>query len=576
MLSSFTRFWYKLRHPRASVHEINPDEIFLDSRNLPEFNVHQFEGRLERPISQKTIVSVAVFFLVIFLLILGKSYTLQVTNAEGYSRKSTQNRLNRTLIFGSRGVFYDRNKTFLAWNVIDENEPAFSKRKYLDKPGLSSLLGYLKYPSKDKAGFYYKVDFEAQGGVERNYGEYVAPKHGVQIVETDVHGVVQSESVLTPPKDGASVTLTVDARLQEKLYTAMEGLAKEKGFQGGAAVIMDVETGELLAVVSFPEYRSQVLTDGTDFVAIKKAFADTRKPFLNRVINGLYTPGSVMKPFMALAALEEGIITPEKEIVSTGSISIPNPYDPSKPTIFRDWKAHGAVDMRKALAVSSDVYFYAIGGGFEGQKGLGISLIEKYSRMFGFGAVSPGDLVGEAGVIPTPEWKKANFKGEAWNIGNTYHTSIGQYGFQVTLLQMVRGISAVANGGKLLEPRLIVEEGMTPIYSVIPIKTSSFQVVREGMLEAVHSGTASGLFLPGVSVAGKTGTAELGTVKKLVNSWVVGFFPYEKPRYTFAIVMEKGPRDNTIGATYVARQFFEWLTVNAPEYLQPITGTGNK
>ncbi len=576
MLSFLTRLWYKLRNPRPDVREIDPDEIFLDSQNLPEFNRHQFEGRLERPISRKVIVSVLGTFGLILVAILWQSFSLQVRNGDTYAKKSTQNRLHQTLIFGSRGVFYDRNKTYLAWNVIDKDEPSFAKRKYLDKPGISSLLGYLKYPSKDRAGFYYKVDFEAQDGLEKYYNEYVAPQHGLKIVETNVHGAVQSESLLKPPKDGASVTLTIDARLQEELYQAIDGLAKEKGFQGGAAVVMDVETGELLSMVSFPEYDSQTLTDGQDTSAIKKVLTDSHKPFLNRVVNGLYTPGSVVKPFVALAALEEGIITPEKEIVSTGSISIPNPFDPTKPTVFKDWKAHGAVDMRRALAVSSDVYFYEVGGGFENQKGLGIANIEKYMRIFGFGAPPPGDFSGQAGSIPSPEWKRQNFNGEAWNIGNTYHTAIGQYGFQVTPLQMVRATAALANGGKLLEPRIIHEEETTPNYTVVPIKTSSFEVVRGGMLDAVRSGIAGAILLPGVSVAAKTGTAELGTQKKLVNSWIMGFFPYEHPQYAFAIVMEKGPRDNIVGAAYVARQFFEWLTINAPEYLQPTNGTSNK
>ena len=550
--------------------EIDPDEIFLDSSNLPQFDRHQFEGRLERSISLRTIFGAGVVFAVVLLAILSKSYSLQIQEGEIYARQSEQNRLRHTLIFGSRGVFYDRNGTFLAWNVIDPEEPSFSKRKYLDTPGLSTVLGYLKYPSKDRAGFFYKVDFEGQAGVEKYYNEYVAPQHGIQIVETNVHGEVQTESVLKPPRDGKSVTLSIDARIQKELYVTIEGLAKERGFQGGAGVVMDVENGEILSLVSFPEYKSQMLTDGQDVAGIKQAFADNRKPFLNRALSGLYTPGSVVKPFVALAALEEGIISPEKEIVSTGSISLKNPFDPTKFTVFKDWKAHGAVDMRTALAVSSDVYFYEIGGGFETQKGLGIALIEKYARLFGFGSVPLADFPGEEGVIPTPDWKRENFNGEAWNVGNTYHTSIGQYGFQVTPLQMARATAAIANGGKLLEPRLIIEREATPSYTVLPVKTSSFEVVREGMREAVHSGTASGLSLPGVSVGAKTGTAELGVSKKLVNSWIVGFFPYEKPRYSFAIVMEKGPRDNTIGATYVARQLFEWLKAEAPEYLSVI------
>ena len=354
-----------------------------------------------------------------------------------------------------------------------------------------------------------------------------------------------------------------------KLYEYIEGLAKERGFVGGAGVIMDVDTGELPVLVSYPEYDSQVLTDGTDSKDIQRFISDSRKPFLNRVTSGLYTPGSIIKPIMALAALEEEVITPEKEIVSTGALTLPNPFDPTKPSIFKDWKAHGAVDMRKAIAVSSDVYFYQIGGGFEDQKGLGIERIERYMRLFGFGEI-PGDndFYGASGVIPNPEWKKENFNGDNWRVGNTYHTSIGQYGFQVTPIQVVRAISAIANGGKLLNPRLVLEKDVPPIYEVVPIKTSSFSVVKEGMRDAISIGTAKGLSIPGVSVGAKTGTAELGTQKRYVNSWVVGFFPYENPRYAFAILMERGPRGNTVGALFVMRQMLEWMRDHTPEYLQ--------
>ena len=570
MLQRFLKLFSSRRVALHGKKEINPDEIFLDSSNLPQFDRHQFEGRLERPIARRTIFILGGVFCLAMLLVLSKTFSLQIMEGDRYANQSAQNRLRHSLIFGSRGVFYDRNGTLLAWNVIDDAKPEFSKRKYLEQNGLSHVVGFIKYPSKDKAGFYYKVDFEGLDGAEKYYNEYVAPQHGIRIVETDAHGNIQSESVLKPPKDGANITLTIDARLQSKLHELMEGLAKERGFNGGAAVIMDVQNGELLTMVSFPEYDSQVLTDGSDEDAIKKTLADPKTPFLYRATSGLYAPGSIVKPFIALAALEEGIITPEKEIVSTGKISVPNPFDPSKPSVFKDWKAHGAVDMRKALAVSSDIYFYEIGGGFEEQKGLGIGSIEKYMRLFGFGEEPGGnDFFGEAGVIPNPKWKRANFNGEAWNLGNTYHTSIGQYGFQVTPLQVARGVAAIANGGKLLEPRLVEEKEIPPSYAVIPIKTSSFGVVKEGMLGAVTlGGTASGLSIPNISVAGKTGTAELGTLKKLVNSWVVGFFPYEKPAFAFAIIMEKGPRDNTIGATFVARQLFEWMSVYTPEYLR--------
>ena len=271
-----------------------------------------------------------------------------------------------------------------------------------------------------------------------------------------------------------------------------------------------------------------------------------------------------MKPFIATAALEEGVISPEKQILSTGSISIPNQYDPSKPTIFKDWKAHGWVDMRRAIAVSSDVYFYAIGGGFEDQTGLGISLIESYMRKFGFGDYSGIALNGEdSGVIPTPEWKAQVFNGERWFLGNTFHTSIGQYGFQVTTLQLALATASLANGGYLVEPSIIKDENQ-PMKD-LRIKDSSLKVIREGMREAVLDGTAAALNVSGVTVGGKTGTAEVGARKEFVNSVVVGFFPYENPKFSFAIVMERAKAGTPTGAPAVMKNVFEWLVENKPE-----------
>ena len=359
MVHSLLKFLRRFHRPRVgTAREIDPDEILLDARNLPQFNQNQFEGRFEKPISTRVIMTMGVLFLLILLAFLSKSFALQIADGTAYAKQSEQNRLRHTLIFGERGVFFDREGRVIASNVSDPEEPGFSKRRYERISGIANVLGYIKYPSKDSAGFYYKVDFEGMDGVEKYLNEYVAPHHGLKIVETDALGKIQSESVLKRPVDGKNVTLSLDSTLSQKFYELIENLDEEKRFGGGAGVIMDVENGEMLAIVNFPEYNSQVLTDGADTAAIKRLVNDARKPFLDRASDGLYAPGSIVKPFIALAALEEGVITPEKEIVSTGSISIPNPYDPTKPTVFKDWKAHGAVDMRRALAVSSDVYFY--------------------------------------------------------------------------------------------------------------------------------------------------------------------------------------------------------------------------
>lgn len=553
--------------------EIEPDEIFIDSTNLPEFNIDQFEGRIERPISKRAIMVVGIAFLVVGILFGWRIWDLQIGNGKTYASISENNRLQNSIIFADRGVIYDRNGTELAWNV--RNDPSagrddFSRRKYINSPGLSHTLGYVGYPLKDSSGVYYREEFMAEAGVEKVYDEVLKGESGLKIIETDALMQVQSESTTLPPENGENVTLSIDAGMQSKLYESMRSLALSAPFSGGAGVIMDINTGEILSMASYPEYDSQVLSDGAPAEKIRLYTNNKNKPFLNRVISGLYTPGSTVKLYMALAALNEKLIAPETEILSTGSISIPNPYFEDKESVFVDWKAHGLVDMREAIAVSSNVYFYEIGGGYEDQEGLGIKNIEKYMRMFGFGKktdIYPKyTLSEEEGVIPNPKWKAKNFEGDIWRIGDTYHTSIGQYGFQVTPLQVVRAVSAIANDGKLLTPTLL--KSSDPDSKRVSIRKKHFAVVREGMRRAVTDGTGSGLNIPEVKVAAKTGTAQLGTTKTFVNSLVIGFFPYENPKYAFTVIMEKGRQENQIGALFVMRELLEWMAVNTPEYLE--------
>jgi penicillin-binding protein 2 len=285
-------------------------------------------------------------------------------------------------------------------------------------------------------------------------------------------------------------------------------------------------------------------------------------------VSGLYTPGSIVKPIVAIAALKEGIIDPNKQILSTGQISVQNPYNPKLKSVFKDWQAQGWVDMRHALSMSSDAYFYEVGGGYGDQKGLGISNLDKYFKLFGLTQPTGIELDGEAtGTVPTPEWKAKMFNGEPWRLGDTYHTSIGQYGMQVTPLEMVRAVGAIATNGKMM--RLTILASSTPqTTGLLDVPTPMFQIAREGMRLSATEGVAKGINIEKVSVAAKTGTAELGAAKDRVNSWVVGFFPYEQPRYAFAVVMESGPRANTIGGVYIMRQVLDWLSVYGTEYLK--------
>jgi len=553
------RFWKKRNLNRQPL---EPDEIFLDARNLPEFNTQQFEGRLERPIKKQTFYLIGVVFLLVSFGFLGRAFTLQIIRGNDFAARAQSNSLRHTTIFPERGVIYDRNGEELAWNNPD--------RIYNSAPGLAHILGYVGFP-KDQEVSEQKYDPKeliGRDGLERLYNQFLGGEKGLRIEEVAVNGEVKSDHLLSAPKSGESIVTSIDAKLQTEVYSQIKKLAEERGFKGGAAIIMDVRTGEILTLTSYPEYDPNIMVNGTDSGKISYYLTDKSSPFLNRAISGLYTPGSIVKPFLAIGALEEGTMDPNKIIVSTGQLTLPNPYDPSKPSIFRDWKALGALDMRHAIAMSSDVYFYELGGGFGTQEGLGINRIDKYLRLFGFGQKTGINLAHEAeGVIPTPEWKEEHFPGEPWRVGDTYHTSIGQYGFLVTPLQVVKAVGAIATG-KLIEPTLLkVDSTSKPESKDLGLKEDHLNIVREGMRLSATIGTGKALNVSTVEVAAKTGTAELGVTKEDVNSWTVGFWPYRNPHYAFAIVMEKGSRSNLVGATAAMRGVLDWLALYEPDYL---------
>ncbi|MEK7182215.1 MAG: penicillin-binding transpeptidase domain-containing protein [Patescibacteria group bacterium] len=555
----------KTKKPKYS--DIDPDEIFADSHNFPKFDKSQFEGRLEKPISKKSIFNLGIVLLIISLVFISKIWILQIEKGENYLIESEQNHLKKTIIFAKRGVMYDRNKELLIWNTKKETED-FYLRKYTNLGGFSHLLGFINYPLKDSNGFYYQEEIIGMSGAEKFFNEQIGGTNGSKISEIDALMNIKSESTVWSSIDGEDVMLSIDSRIQNKLYENIKNLSQNVGFSGGAGVIMNIKNGEIIAITNYPEFDSQIISEGAEKEKIKSFVNNPNKPFLDRVNAGLYTPGSIVKPFIAIGALNENIIKPETKILSTGQIEIQNPYDSTKKSVFKDWKAHGWVDLRQALAVSSNVYFYEIGGGFGGQRGLGIEKINSYVKAFGIGKETGINLYESKGIIPSPEWKKENFDGEVWRLGDTYNTAIGQYGFQVTPIQMVRAIGAIANNGWIVTPTVLFGDQINLKKIPIDIPQKFFDIVKEGMRESVLSGTAKGLNISNFNIAAKTGTAELGSIKKSVNSWAVGFFPYENPKYAFAMVMEKGPRDNVIGSVFVMRGLFDWMIQNTPEYIK--------
>ena len=564
---------------------VEPDEIFLDSKNLQNFDRQQFEGRIEKPIPRKTINLLGTSFLLIIILFGIRLVYLQVGNGDNYRKRSENNILEKVIIFTERGIIYDRNKKELAWNKKTEGgadlvvgAPLGAPTTKLDSsilytrvytsPGFSHILGYVSYPTKDNAGNYWQTEFKGIDGLEKEYNDKIKGENGSKIIETDAKGVIHSENIINAPKQGSDLITSIDSRIQKQLFALIKNSSQDNGFIGGGAVIMDVQNGEIITSTSFPEYDSEILSLGKDTKKINDYMNDKRKIFLDKTISGLYTPGSIVKPFLSLGALAEGVIDPYKKILSTGSISIQNPYFEDQKTVFKDWRVNGWTDMAQALAVSSDIYFYEIGGGYEDQKGLGIANIEKYAKLFGFKDKTGVDLPDETeGTIPSPEWKMKNFKGDIWRIGDTYNTAIGQYGFQVTPIEVARAVSAIANNGKLLTPHFILGDMQKEnLFSTVNFKKEYFDVVHNGMRQAVTYGTASALNVPYVEVAAKTGTAQLGVKKNKVNSWVVGFFPYKNPKYAFTIMMEAGPSANNVNASSVMRQLLDWMSINTPEY----------
>src|SRR3989344_1066010 len=353
-------FFRKFRKKRNINALVDPDEIFLDSKNLQNFDRQQFEGRIEQPIPRITINLLGASFLLITLVFLIRLSYLQIENGDMYRERSEENTLKSINIFMERGIIYDRNMKELAWNQKtdslveislaspDPKEDLPYIRTYLS-PGFSHVLGYVSYPAKDAEGNYWKTEFEGINGLEKEYHEKIKGENGSKMIETDAKGPIHSFNIVNAPKEGDDLVTSLDSRIQAKLFSSIQELSETNGFTGGAGIIMDVQNGEIISSTSFPESDSEILSLGQDTKQINEYIHDERKFFLNRTVSGLYTPGSIIKPFFSLGALAENVIDPSKKILSTGSISIPNPYFPDQKTVFKDWRVNGWTNMAEAL-----------------------------------------------------------------------------------------------------------------------------------------------------------------------------------------------------------------------------------
>lgn len=556
------------RRRRRGNREIAPEDIFLEAENTGAFDRSRFEGRLEKPLSRATYLATPIVLGVALFGLGARAADLQIRQGDELAAQSANNALEVTPVFAPRGLITDMHGTILVDN--EEGENGSVRRRYL-YPEMGQIVGYVSYPKKDASGNYYDTTMEGIAGLEREFDEHLAGENGELLVETDALGRVRSSGTRVRAIPGKTLRLSIDADLERHFARAISERAKKTGFIAGAGVILDIHTGEIRAIVSHPSYDPNVMSEGKDAERIASYNTDAGHPFLDHAVAGNYTPGSIVKPFVAAGVLEDGLIAPETKIVDNALLTIPDPYNPGNVYRYTGWKALGPVNLREAIGWSSDIYFYTVGGGFKDQKGLGIERLNHWYRVFGFGAPTGVALAGEAsGLLPDPAWKKKTFN-EPWYLGDTYFTAIGQYSMQVTPIQAARAAAAVANGGTLYTPILVA--GTAPVGTQVPVDAQNLEIVRQGMRFTVTGALAQALNFPFVSVAAKTGTAQTGTRNQYDNSWVIGFFPYENPQWAFAVVLERGPEGAGSQAVQVMKDLFVSLHEDNSIY---VGGTGEK
>ena len=460
-------------------------------------------------------------------------------------------------------------------------------RQYPSGSLLSQVLGYVGSIPEQEAqdyeskGYDRYVDHVGLTGIEWVAESYLHGTKGRKYIEEDVAGrEVRIVGEPDPAVAGHNVYLSIDEGLQrvatEALQAQLDEINRVQGVEKtrrGAAIAMNPQTGQILAMVSLPTYDNNLFTRGISQTEWNNLNNDAYRPLLNHAIGDQVPPGSIFKMIPASAALQEGVITPRTIIYDPGTIIIPNKYypnDPGQGKRLTCWlkSGHGAVDLLHGLAYSCDVYFWEVGAGYDVPNqpkfdGLGIDRLVKYSQMFGLGELTGVDLVGEAkGHVPTTKWYRQTY-GQTWATGDTYNFAIGQGYLLVTPLQMLNVTAAVANGGTLYKPQIIDHiadmDGTVvrafkrqPLPKHIDIQLANLQLVQQGMEAAVMWGTATGAQVPGIRVAGKTGTAEFcddlaiklgfcaaGRVLPQ-HAWFVSFAPVDNPQIATIVYIYNG------------------------------------
>lgn len=447
------------------------------------------------------------------------------------------------------------------------------KRNYEKGKIFSPILGYVGLANSEDLKNNPQLrsnEFVGRAGVEAFYDSLLRGQPRIISVRRDAVGKIIDKQEKQQAKIGNSLELTIDGEFQEYFYKRLnDGLIK-LGLEVGAGIALNPQNGEVLALVSLPSFDNNIMSGfGKNKEKISILNSPT-KPLFNRIISGLYAPGSTIKPLVGVAALKEKIIGPRRVVFSPGYLEIPNPYKPEKPSRYLDWRYQGDINLYSAIAQSSNVYFYLAGGGSPPKifppeilrggdpiDGLGINKLHFWWEKFGLGKKSGIDLPGEVdGFLPTAKQKEEK-SGKQWLLGDTYNVSIGQGDLLLTPLQIINYISAIANGGKIYRPFL--KKGTKPSVLIdLSELLPEIKEVQKGMKLAVESplGTANLLADLPFSIGAKTGSAQIES-NKAQNAFFVGYAPFDNPKIAILVLVEHA-REGSLNALPIAKDVLRW------------------
>lgn len=524
------------------------------------------------------------FSVLLFLVLFGRLFQLQILQGRENRLLADTNRIQKTVVDSPRGLLLDRHGELLAGQepVYLAGERQISReealkmqaekadadltinfrRKYNLGKAFAHVVGFLgevtdKELKEEKLGLkgYLLGDLIGRLGLEAEYEEILRGQKGSETMEVDTNGRVIRRMSEIQPVPGKSLTLAIDKRLQE---TAIEAMGERKG----AVVAINPQNGEILLLYSSPSFEGDVFLDKKKQDEVVKLIKDEENhPLLNRVISGLYPPGSTFKIVTSIAGLEEGKITPKTLINDPGVIEVNN-------FKFANWyftqygRTEGEINLARAITRSTDTYFYKVGEWLGAEKL--IAWAKKFNLDETFGIDLPGEI---PGFIATPEWKE-KFRGEGWFLGNTYHLAIGQGDISLTPLGVNLMTSVVANGGKLCKPRILrIGAENTPYKEEcrpLGIKKEYLEVVKRGMVGACSAGGTGWPFFDfKPQVACKTGTAETGD-DKTSHAWFTVIAPADPPaggpQIVLTVLVEKGGEGSSVAgpiAKEILKEYFK-------------------